>query len=155
MESPYSLGHHRSQSSQPEHPRAWMAARPRRWLVPLFPRGCSFSMQEFSRKATPEKSCQKSYLCKTFCSINTRHHKNFRKILRALSKSNGLRVFFPASISRTSVVSGSLTTVETGVKKSSNAEYAVVGYCGPDRGLVPGGKRPDAECEQSSRCEKR
>ncbi len=28
--------------------------------------------------------------CKTFCWINIRHHKNFRKILRALWKSNGL-----------------------------------------------------------------
>ena len=56
--------------------------------------GCSFStrffLQEFSRKATPEKSCQKSYPLQDFCSINTRYHKNFCFILRALCKSNGL-----------------------------------------------------------------
>ena len=46
--------------------------------------------QGYSWEVLP-KSCQKSYPLQEFCSINTRHHKNFCFILRALCKSNGLQ----------------------------------------------------------------
>ncbi len=58
-------------------------------------------LQEFSRKATPEISCKvlpKILSLARLCSINTRCHKNFKRILHVLCKSNGL--FLGVSFSR-------------------------------------------------------
>ena len=51
-----------------------------------------FSCKNFHARQLLRSLAKNPITCKTFCSINTRHHKNVCFILHALCKSNGLYI---------------------------------------------------------------